>query len=310
MGKLTRRQRADRAAGWHTSLTLHVLWGLLRDTVRLWLAHRCFSRAAALAYYAAFSLAPILVIVVAVAGAVWGRESVEGHLFSQFDGLLGADGARLVQQVVRASYLSPDQSLAAVVGVFGTVFGASALFTELSDAVQTLFAASRHYRYAWLGLLMERLLGLALVVGLGFLLLVSLTLSAALVVLGDWLAQWGALEANALRILQTALSLGMLSVLFTLMLRVLAPVKLSSASAWLGGAVTAALFEMGKSAVGLYLGHSTLTSVFGAAGTLAVTLVWLNYVALTVLFGVAFTSQLHSLSERMQLARSERPLSG
>jgi membrane protein len=124
-------------------------------------------RVGALAYYAAFSLAPILVIVIAVAGAVWGRDSVEGHLVSQFDGLLGPDGAKLVQQVVRASYLSPDQSLAALVGVLGTLFGASALFTELSDAVQSLFAASRQYRYAWLGLLMARLLGLALVVGLG-----------------------------------------------------------------------------------------------------------------------------------------------
>lgn len=286
------------------------LWALLRDTLQLWVAHRCFSRAAALAYYAAFSLAPILVIVIAVAGAVWGRDSVEGHLFKQFEGLLGPDGAKLVEQVVRASYLSSDQNVAAVVGVFGTLFGASALFTELSDAVQTLFASSRHYRYAWLGLLMERLLGLALVVGLGFLLLVSLSLSAAMVVLGDWLARWGELEASALRLLQTTLSWCMLSALFTLMLRVLAPVKLASASAWLGGMVTATLFEMGKWAVGLYLGHSTLTSVFGAAGTLAVTLVWLNYVAVTVLFGVAFTSRLHGLAERTPLASAERPVHG
>jgi membrane protein len=292
------------------TLNARGLWALLSDTFQLWLDHRCFSRAAALAYYAAFSLAPILVIVIALAGAVWGRDSVEGHLVSQFDGLLGPDGAKLVQQVVRASYLSPDQSLAALVGVLGTLFGASALFTELSDAVQSLFAASRQYRYAWLGLLMERLLGLALVVGLGFLLLVSLTLSAGMVVLSDWLAHWGALEANALRLLQTALSWGLLSALFTLMLRVLAPVKLASASAWLGGMVTATLFEIGKWAVGLYLGHSTLTSVFGAAGTLAVTLVWLNYAALTVLFGVAFTSQWHGLTERTQWGRSERPVHG
>jgi len=293
-------------SGMENTLKAMALGPLLRDTLRLWLVHRCFSRAAALAYYAAFSLAPILVIVIAVAGFFWGRDSVEGHILQQFDGLLGKAGAALVQQIVRASYLSPDQSLAAVVGVLGTLLGASALFAELSDAVQTFFGSKRQYTYAWMAVLMERLRGLALVVGIGFLLLASLSLSAGMVIFGDWLARWGVLEATAMSLLQSVLSWGMLSLLFTLMLRSLAPVRLTVQTSWVGGIVTASLFALGKWAVGLYLGQSTVTSVFGAAGTLAVLLIWLNYVSLTVLFGVAFTCQLHVMAEGQKTRQHER----
>lgn len=307
MEKSATSHATHRRAHWDLTLNARGLGQLLLDSVKWWLEHRCFSRAAALAYYAAFSLAPTLVIVIAVAGAVWGRESVEGQLLKQFEGLLGKEGAGLVQQVVRASYLSSGQNMAAAIGLAGTLFGASALFSELSDAVQSLFGQNRAYRLAWLGPLLERIRGLALVVGLGFALLLSLALSAGMVMIGEWVGHWGTFEASAMTLVEASISWVMLSLLFTLMLKTLAPVKISHATAGLGGMMTATLFELGKWAVGLYLGHSSVNSVFGAAGTLAVTLVWLNYAALTVLFGVAFTSRLH---EWAQKADSEAPVDG
>lgn len=296
MEELATRACAERvSARWNVSLTGHTLWCVLVRSVQRWSDHRCMGRSAALAYYAAFSLAPILVIVIAVAGSVWGRDSVEGHVLQQFQGLLGQQGASLVQQVVRASHVSNEQTFAAWMGLMATVMGATALFSELSDAFSALFGRARQYRLAWLAVVLERLRGLGLVVGLGFLLLVSLVLSAALVSMGQWLAQWSDLQTQAVGLLQTLVSWGLLSGLFALMLKVLAPVRLRQSVAWLGGMVSALLFEVGKWMVGLYLGHSAVASVFGAAGTLAVLLVWLHYVSMTVLFGVALTCEIHAL---------------
>jgi membrane protein len=291
---------------WNIQLTPRSLWCVLKGAVQRWIDQRCMSRSAALAYYAAFSLAPILVIVIAVAGLAWGRDSVEGHVLREFENLLGAQGAALVRQVALASHISPDQTWATGLSVAGTLVGATALFAELADAISALFGRTRTYRKAWMTVALERLRGLALVVGIGVLLLASLVLSAALVWVSAWVAAWTPLESQALGVLQTTLSFVLLSSLFALMLRVLAPVRLRPATAWLGGMATALLFELGKWLVGLYLGHSSVGSVFGAAGTLAVMLVWLNYVGMTLLFGVALTAELHGLQGQIQDRTSGR----
>lgn len=285
---------------WNIQLTSRSLWCVLKGAARRWIDQRCMSRSAALAYYAAFSLAPILVIVIAVAGLAWGRDSVEGHVLREFESLLGAQGAALVQQVALASHISPDQTWATWLSAAGTLVGATALFAELAEAISALFGTTRTYKRAWMSVAFDRLRSLALVVGIGVLLLASLVLSAALVWISAWLAAWTPLESHALGALQTALSWTLLSTLFAAMLRVLAPVKLRPAIAWFGGMATALLFEVGKWLVGLYLGHSTVGSVFGAAGTLAVMLVWLNYVGMTLLFGVALTCEMHSLQNQVQ----------
>lgn len=264
-----------------------------------WIDHRNIGTAAALAYYAAFSLAPVLVIAVTLSGVFYGRASVEGHVVAQFQDLLGQSGAELLQKMIQASYLSPSSWQAGLIGLVGILVGATALFGELSAAFGRIFGTQRSYRYAWLGAVMERLKGLTLVVGIGFLLVASLLASAGLVAVGEWVARWSRAEAVLLSLLQAGVSLLMLSVLFGMMLRLMAPVKLRPLTVAAGALTTSVLFELGKWALGLYLGQGVVGSVFGAAGTLAVMLVWLNYVSMVILFGVEITYQLYRYQDRL-----------
>jgi membrane protein len=269
------------------------VWIVLRDAALAWIEHRNIGTAAALAYYAAFSLAPVLVIAVTLSGVFYGRESVEGHVVEQFKDLLGQSGAELLQSMIQASYLSTASWQAGLIGLGGILIGATALFGELSAAFERIFGTQRTYRYAWLSAVMERLKGLTLVIGIGFLLVVSLLVSAGLVVVGEWVARWSQAEAVLLSLLQAGVSLLMLSLLFGMMLRLMAPVRLKPMTVAAGALTTSMLFEIGKWGLGLYLGQGVVGSVFGAAGTLAVLLVWLNYVSMVILFGVELTYQFY-----------------
>ncbi|HIV69648.1 MAG TPA: YihY/virulence factor BrkB family protein [Candidatus Aquabacterium excrementipullorum] len=275
------------------------VWIVLRDAALAWIDHRNIGTAAALAYYAAFSLAPVLVIAVTLSGVFYGRASVEGHVVAQFQDLLGSSGAELLQKMIQASYLSPKSWQAGLIGFVGILVGATALFGELSAAFGRIFGTQRTYRYAWLSAVMERLKGLTLVVGIGFLLVASLLASAGLVAVGEWVARWSRAEAVLLSLLQAGVSLLMLSLLFGMMLRLMAPVKLKPLTVAAGALTTSVLFELGKWALGLYLGQGVVGSVFGAAGTLAVLLVWLNYVSMVILFGVEITYQLYRYQDKL-----------
>lgn len=266
---------------------------LLKAAVASFLDHRSPSTAASLAYYAAFSLAPSLVIVVSISGMVLGRESVEGQIIRQFESLLGKAGAELLQNMIRASYLSGSGGWAAALGLAGTLVGATALFAELSASFERIFGASRQYRYAWLRLVLDRLKGLGVVVGVGFLLLVSLVASTAIVAVTQRYFMLSGAGALVLGVSQTVLSLGFLTGLIGLMFQLLSPVRLAARTVFIGAFVTAALFEAGKWALGVYLGQGAIGSVFGAAGALAVMLVWLNYVSMILLFGAEVTHQVH-----------------
>ncbi len=269
------------------------LLALLKAAVAAFVAHRSPSTAASLAYYAAFSLAPSLVIVVSISGMVLGRESVEGQIIRQFESLLGTAGAELLQNMIRASYLSGSGGWAAALGVAGTLVGATALFAELSASFERIFGTSRRYRYAWLRLVLDRLKGLGVVVGVGFLLLVSLVASTAIVAVTQRYFVLSGAGALMLGISQTLLSLGFLTALIGLMFQLLSPVRLAARTVLIGAFMTAALFEAGKWALGVYLGQGAIGSVFGAAGALAVMLVWLNYVSMILLFGAEVTHQVH-----------------
>lgn len=266
---------------------------LLRDAITAFLDHRSPSTAASLAYYAAFSLAPSLVIVVSISGMVMGRESVEGQIIRQFESLLGQAGAQLLQSMIRASYLSGSGGWAAVIGLAGTLVGATALFAELSASFERIFGNTRRYRYAWLGLVFDRLKGLGVVVGVGFLLLVSLVVSTVIVAVTQRFFVLSEMAAWMLGVSQTMLSLGFLTALIGLMFRLLSPVRLGMKTVLTGAFMTAVLFEIGKWGLGMYLGNGAIGSVFGAAGALAIMLVWLNYVSMILLFGAEVTYQVH-----------------
>ena len=258
----------------------------------LWSGRHCGRTAAALAFYTLFSLAPILVIATAVAGAVWGQAAVEGRLVQQLAGLVGPEGGRLIQQMLSNAHQSTLTGWAARAGLVAVLLGASAVFAEMRAAFEDLWRAPQEAArdtpigHVMLALLAARVRGLAVVVGIGFVLLASLAASSLLVALSaDWLpslAPWPPLAwllggvAQGLSLLVTAT---MLLLLFEALLPVALP-RSHTLGVALAGAV---LFEAGKGAVSLYLGHSALTSSFGAAGSMAVLLVWLYVAACVVL---------------------------
>ncbi|WP_085314453.1 YihY/virulence factor BrkB family protein [Derxia lacustris] len=263
-----------------------------------WVDDQCSSRGAALAYYAAFSLAPILVIAVSVSGLVFGREAVEGRVLAQLQGLIGHDGASLVQRMIEQSYLSGGGVVAAAIGLGAMLIGATSLFAELDNAFAAIFGARRSYRNAALALVMGRLRGLAIVIGVGFLLIVSLVASAAVVAASEILTRWTGTYLGIAALLQAALSLAFLTALFGLMFKLLIPVRLHRRTLLGGAVLTALLFELGKFGVGLYLGRTAFGSTFGTAGSLAVLLFWVYYVALVVLYGAEVMLQLHASDDR------------
>lgn len=275
---------------------------------RSWAGHHLTTHGAALAYYAVFALSPILVIAVSMSSLVFGRDAVEGRIVVEMEDLLGHAGASLVQRLVETSYLSGQSGIAAVIGIVGMLVGATGLFVEMSVAFERIFNARRQYRNVLAVLVMDRLRGLAIIIGVGFLLIVSLLASTAIVALGEYLTRGFGPWLQLAGVFQTLLSLAFMTALVVLLYRLLIPVKLTRRILLTGAAISAVLFEVGKWGIGLYLGRGAVSSAFGAAGSLAVILVWVYYVSLVMLYGAEITLQLHRLHklDRRAAARSAR----
>lgn len=254
-----------------------------------WIDERCITMAAAVAFFAAFSLAPTLVIVVAIGGVFYGPEAVQGQLVGQLRGLIGEDGARAVQGMVQSAWLSTGTGVKTALSIVTLLVGASATFAELSEDVNRLWKVSTANGANVVGAFLRvRLVSLGLVVGVGFLLVVSLVLDALVKALQD--AMWPPDTAARLLmgLVNQASALLLLGATFALLMKALPRARVSWVDVALGAAVAAVLFVVGKSVFGLYLARAGTVDAFGAAGSLAVLLMWLFYSAAVFLYGVAF----------------------
>lgn len=269
---------------------------------RSWVAHHLTTHGAALAYYAVFALSPILVIAVSISGLFFGRDAVAGRIVAQMEGLLGHAGASLVQRLLEASYLSGQGGIAVLLGLAGMLMGATGLFVEMSAAFERIFDAKRQYRHVMAVLLMDRLRGLAIIIGVGFLLIVSLLASTATIALGSYLTRGFGTWLKLVGVFQAMVSLAAMTALILLLYRLLIPVRLPRRILLTGAAISAVLFEVGKWGIGLYLGRGAIMSTFGAAGSLAVILLWVYYVSLIMLYGAEITHQLYRLHRIRQRA--------
>jgi membrane protein len=245
---------------------------------------------ASIAYYTAFSIAPLLIIVIAIAGLVWGQEAASGYLYAQLAGILGDEGTKAVQAMVASASNMKEGVLATVVGVALLVVGATTVFAELQSDLDRIWKAPAVKRdEGFWGMIRSRVLSLGLVVSIGFLLLVSLVVSAALAAFGKW---WGSIFGEMewlFHVLDFVVSIGVIAVMFALMYKILPRVKIAWHDVWIGAGVTALLFAIGKFLVGLYVGKTSVASSFGTAGSLAVLLVWVYYSAQIFLLGAEFT---------------------
>jgi membrane protein len=272
---------ASRSAAW---------WALMKESVSAWIDDYAPSMGAALSYYTVFSLAPLLVIVVSVAGLVFGDDAVRGELFGQIEALMGSEAAKGIQDLLAAASKPSHGAVGTLVGAVVLLIGATTVFGELQDALDRIWRApARQKASGWWTLVRTRLLSFGVVLGLAFLLIVSLVVGAAIAALGKW---WGGLfggwEALA-QALNVVVGFGLTTAVFALIYKVMPRVKVGWGDVWVGAAVTALLFTVGRFLIGLYIGKTGVASGFGAAGSVAVVFVWVYYSAQIFLVGAEFT---------------------
>lgn len=268
---------------------LNTAWALIRDTINAWLDDYAPSMGAALAFYTLFSIAPLLLIVISVVGLVFGEQAARGEIFAQIEGLLGARSASAIESVLVALDKPGASRAGTLVGVAVLLFGATTVFAELQGAMDRIWHSptpAGSGAWSWLRV---RLLSLGLVLGIGFLLIVSLVFSAALAAFGRW---WGAWLGDALRLaelLHAVVGFAVLAAAFAMLFKWMPSTRIAWGDVWFGALLTAALFTLGRSLIGLYIGKSGVVSPFGAAGSLVVLLVWVYWSAQIFLFGVELT---------------------
>jgi membrane protein len=266
-----------------------VIVGLLKETWTEWQEDKASRLAAALAYYTAFSIAPLLVIAIAIAALVY-RGDAQVEIFKQLQGLVGADAAKAINSLlVSSSRQSGEGIIATLISIGLLFFGASNIFTQLQDSLNTIWEVAPKPGRGIKGIIKDRILSFGMVLGIGFLLLVSLILSAVLAALGNYLGGMMPGLQFLWSILNFLLSFGVISLLFALMFKFLPDVKITWGDVSIGAVITALLFTIGKSLISLYLGNSGVESTYGAAGSLVVLLLWVNFSAQILFFGAEFT---------------------
>jgi membrane protein len=269
---------------------LATILDLAKKSVMSWIDDYAPSMGAALAYYTLFSLAPLLLLVIAVAGLAFGTDAARGQVVAQLGGLVGEEGSVAIEGLLKSAS-HPGQSLiASAISIVTLAVGATSIFAELQSDLDRIWRVPPAAKPSGIwGLLRTRLLSFGLIVSIGFLLLVSLVVSAGLTAFGKW---YGALFPTwviTMQILNQVVSLAFVTVLFAMMYRILPSTRVAWRDVWQGSLVTAVLFTIGKFLIGLYLGKAGVAAGFGAAGSIVVLLVWVFYSAQIFLLGAEFT---------------------
>jgi len=263
---------------------------MTRQTFTEWSNDKGGRLGAALSYYTVFSLAPLLLLVISIAGLAFGREAAEGRMFGTLAGLVGADTSRLIQAAVTKAHESRSGGiLGTIAGIAILLAGATGVVIELQGAINTVWKVEpKPHRGIW-GVVRTRLLSVAMILSLGFLLLVSLVVSAALTAMSGWLRGVVGDIAIVSWFIDAAVALAVISTLIALIYKILPDAEVAWRDVWVGAIATAVLFMIGKYLIGLYVGKASVGSAFGAAGSMAVLLVWIYYSAQIVLLGAEFT---------------------
>jgi membrane protein len=271
-------------------MALERIRGLVAKSAEAWLDDYAPSMGAALSYYTLFSLAPLLIIAIAVAGLFFGEEAARGEIVAQIRGLIGADGAAAVQGMLKSASAPAESLLAMAISLVTLFIGATTVFGELQSDLDRIWRVPAPAREnGLLALLRARLLSFGMVLGLGFLLLVSLLVSASIAAFGRWSHGFFEGREAYLQAFTFVISFAITTLLFAMIYKFMPRARIAWRDVWVGAAATALLFEGGKVLIGLYLGKTGVASAFGAAGSLVVLLVWVYFSAQIFLLGAEFT---------------------
>jgi len=265
------------------------LGALLKQAGTAWLADNAPRLGAALAFYTLFSLAPVLIVAVSVAGFVFGEKTAQAEIVRQFQGLMGTQGATAIETILQSTNRPALGVFATMLGLLAILVGASGAFNELQDALNTIWKVDSRTKSFWTVTLRKRFFSLGLVVATGFLLLTSLFVTAALSAAERLVGNVLPMPVLLLQSLNFVFSFAVITILFAVILKFIPDTKIPWRDVRFGAAVTSLLFTVGKVIIGLYLGHSALTSAYGAAASLVIFLIWIYYSAQILLFGAELT---------------------
>jgi membrane protein len=263
--------------------------GFLRQVYEEWSEHRLLAQGAALAYYAIFSMAPLLVLVIAVAGLVFGRAAVQGEIVGQLQGLIGPDAARMIEEMIQRVSTPSGSIIATAVSLGTMLLGASGVVGQLQVTLNDVFGRADDI-VGMRGLAQRRLSAFGMILGIALLLLISMVVTAVVATTVQLLSEQMPLVATIVPLVNFVISLLIASALFGSILKILPDKRPSWRDAWVGGIITALLFTIGKTLIGMYLGRTGATSVYGAAGSLVLVLLWVYYSSQILLIGAVITA--------------------
>ncbi len=266
---------------------------LVKKTYQGWKEDNGSRLAAALTYYTVFSLAPMLIIAIAVAGLIWQRQAVQNQVLTQVQGLIGAQGKGFISSLLDSASKPAQGIFATILGIVTLIFGALGVFNELHNSLNTVWdVPEKKIVGLWNSIkevVVNRFLSFTMVLGIGFMLLVSLVISTGISALGNWIGTLLPFQEVILQIINLLISIVILTIFFALIFKVLPDADIAWRDVWVGAFVTAILFSIGKTLIGLYLGSSAVGTTFGAAGSLVLLLLWVYYSAQILFFGAEFT---------------------
>lgn len=274
----------------NSKITLKGIWEVIRASFTGFFEDKVLKLSASLAYFTVFSLRPLLIVILYLCGIFLGREAIEGTVFNHMKGFVGTEGAAQIQEIIKTASVSEKGKLAAVIGIITLIFGATTIFAEVQDSINTIWNLKAKPKSGWLKLVKDRLLSFGVVASLGFLLLVSLGVTAVVEGLSNRLeAYFPDVTVIVFYILNVLITFSVVTALFAVIFKVLPDAKLKWKDIFSGAVITAILFMLGKFAISLYISKSEIGSTFGAAGSLVILLVWIYYSSVILYFGAEFT---------------------
>lgn len=270
-------------------MNLNAVWSLLKETFNEWQQDKVPILAAALSYYMIFSIAPILILVIAVVGFIVGEQIAQEEVFARLEDFFGPENAESIRTVLQNQFSASSNITATLIAIATILFGATTVFAQLKQALNIIWGVELKPGRGVRGFIQTRILSILMVLGIGFILLLSLIFSSILSGATEWLEQYLPIPSFVWSLVDLFISLSLTTLLFGQIYRVLPDVEIDWKDVTVGAAITAVLFTIGKSLISLYLGNSSIGSAYGAAGSFVVVLVWIFYSTQIFLFGAEFT---------------------
>ena len=270
--------------------TFKDLWTILKAAFTGFMNDLALKYSASLAYYTIFSLAPLLLLVISIAGLVFGKDASQGRVFYEINGLVGNDAAKQIQDMIKNLEMTGKSTISVIIGVVTLIVGATTVFGEIQESINLIWQVKPKPKVGWVKLVKDRLLSGSMIVTIGFLLLVSLIINGALLALSDHLKNFlPAITVTVFNILNALISFVVITVLFGIIFKVLPDAKISWKQVRSGAIFTAILFMIGRIVIGIYIARSGTSSTYGAAGSLIIILLWIYYTAAILYFGAEVT---------------------